>query len=260
MVGSGKLQHVIYLIDFGLSKRYRDLKTGEHIPYRDQKELTGTVRYASVNTHAGIEQSRRDDLESLGFVLIYFLKGSLPWQGIKAKSKKEKYDAIKAMKTGMTIENICQGCPEEFYKYIYYCHALKFEETPDYAYLKKLFRDLSTKRGLEMDFMFDWFSPKKAAAAKKEYEATQMTEKLATIESVVKKKIAEVNKKEVEKIEKVPEEEPIAALPAAKKLLPEIAKHKEAALDIQRRFINFLIKKNPKPGVTKGLQLVGPQE
>ena len=93
-------------MDFGLTKRYRDAKSGQHIPYKDGKSLTGTARYASINTHIGIEQSRRDDLECLGFVLIYFLKGGLPWQGVKAKNRTEKYEIIKEMKLKTPIEEL----------------------------------------------------------------------------------------------------------------------------------------------------------
>ena len=106
LMGVGRRQHYVYVIDFGLTKRYRDSRTGQHIPYKDGKSLTGTARYASLNTHVGIEQSRRDDLECLGFVLIYFLMGGLPWQGVKAKTRNEKYEIIKNMKVKIPIEEL----------------------------------------------------------------------------------------------------------------------------------------------------------
>lgn len=87
MIGLGKKTNVAFVIDYGLAKKFRDPKTQQHIPYKENKNLTGTARYASINAHLGIEQSRRDDLEALGYVLIYFLKGFLPWQGVKANNK-----------------------------------------------------------------------------------------------------------------------------------------------------------------------------
>ena len=105
LIGVKAKQSQVYLIDFGLSKRYKDTKTGEHIPYRDGKSLTGTARYASVNTHIGVEQSRRDDLESIGYILLYFLKGVLQWQGLPGgRNKNEKYDKIKDKKLHTTVE------------------------------------------------------------------------------------------------------------------------------------------------------------
>eukprot|EP00826_Nyctotherus_ovalis_P046723 TRINITY_DN5314_c0_g2_i3.p1 TRINITY_DN5314_c0_g2~~TRINITY_DN5314_c0_g2_i3.p1 ORF type:complete len:265 (-),score=66.67 TRINITY_DN5314_c0_g2_i3:129-923(-) len=156
LVGIGKKQNVIYVIDLGLAKRFRDPNTGEHIPYKDGKSLTGTARYVSINTHVGIEQSRRDDLESVGFMLMYFNRGSLPWQGIRAKTKREKYDAIKEKKMGTTMEALCAGYPSEFAAYIKYCRKLGFDEEPDYAFLHKLFLDLYAKNNYENDHLFDW--------------------------------------------------------------------------------------------------------
>ena len=156
LIGHGKKQNIIHVIDFGLAKRYRDPKTGEHIPYKDNKSLTGTARYASVNAHLGIEQSRRDDLESIGFILIYFLKGSLPWQGLQGKNKNDKYDRIKDKKVQTTIETLTRGLPDEFNTYLQYCRNLKFEERPDYNYMRKIFKDLMYKRGHDYDYQYDW--------------------------------------------------------------------------------------------------------
>jgi len=126
----------VHFIDFGLSKRYKDPKTNQHIPYKENKQLTGTARYVSVNTHKGIEQSRRDDLESLGYVLIYLFKGTLPWQGLKAKTKLEKYSKILEKKENTPLDILCKGIPVEFANYLSYCRKLKFDEKPDYNYLK----------------------------------------------------------------------------------------------------------------------------
>jgi len=156
LIGVNKCVSTIYAIDFGLAKHYKDPRTGLHIPYRDQKSLTGTARYASLNTHLGIEQSRRDDLECLGYILVYFLKGSLPWQGLQAKTRKEKYEKIKAKKESISIDTLCEGLPCEFSVYLKYCRALKFDEEPDYNHLHKLFDELFKAKGYLMDYEFDW--------------------------------------------------------------------------------------------------------
>ncbi|KAL3623622.1 Casein kinase 1-like protein 2 [Castilleja foliolosa] len=156
LMGLGRRANQVYIIDFGLAKKYRDSSTHQHIPYRENKNLTGTARYASMNTHLGIEQSRRDDLESLGFVLMYFLRGSLPWQGLKAGTKKQKYEKISEKKVSTSIEALCRGYPTEFASYFHYCRSLRFEDKPDYAYLKRIFRDLFIREGFQFDYVFDW--------------------------------------------------------------------------------------------------------
>ncbi|XP_014514943.1 casein kinase 1-like protein 3 [Vigna radiata var. radiata] len=156
LMGLGRKANQVYIIDFGLAKRYRDSSTNRHIPYRENKNLTGTARYASCNTHLGIEQSRRDDLESLGYVLLYFLRGSLPWQNLKAATKKQKYDKICEKKVATPIEVLCKSHPVEFASYFHYCHSLTFDQRPDYGFLKRLFRDLFAREGYDFDYVFDW--------------------------------------------------------------------------------------------------------
>lgn len=172
LIGLGRKANLCYVIDFGLAKKYRDPKTHQHIPYNENRNLTGTARYASINTHLGIEQSRRDDLESLGFVLMYFVRGSLPWQGLKAITKKEKYDRISEKKMSTPIEVLCKGHPAEFATYLNYCRSLRFDDKPDYSYLRRLFRDLFYREGFHPDFVYDW-SIKNLA----ERQATQTEEK-----------------------------------------------------------------------------------
>ncbi|MEW5314822.1 MAG: hypothetical protein WDW38_006291 [Sanguina aurantia] len=156
LMGLGKKANQVHIIDFGLAKKYRDPKTHIHIPYRENKNLTGTARYASINTHLGIEQSRRDDMESLGYVMMYFLRGSLPWQGLKATTKRQKYEKISEKKMSTPIEVLCRGYPMEFVTYFQYSRSLRFDDKPDYSYLRKMFRDLFAREGYQWDYVFDW--------------------------------------------------------------------------------------------------------
>lgn len=133
----------LYLLDFGLAKRYCQFVNGrvEHIKLRQNKSFTGTVRYASISMQKCITSSRRDDLESLAYVLIYFLKGSLPWQRVPKVSKngltsKERKEKILEMKISMTIAQICDGIPVEFQTFLRTCREIRFEEQPKYSYLR----------------------------------------------------------------------------------------------------------------------------
>jgi len=155
LLGTGSTADKVFLIDFGLAKKYRDSKTHVHAMYREDKNLTGTARYASINAHLGIEQSRRDDIESLGYVLLYFLRGPLPWQGMVANTKKEKYEKINHKKMSTPVEELCAGFPPEFTNYLNYARSLKFEETPDYRELRAAFRTVYEREKF-VDRVFDW--------------------------------------------------------------------------------------------------------
>jgi casein kinase 1 len=155
LIGLGQRSHVIYLVDFGLSKKFRDTKSLAHIPIKQGKKLLGTARYASAAGLMGIEVSRRDDIESLFYVLAYLLNGCLPWQGLTG-SKEEKYAKILEMKKNLTVDGSLNELPQEILAIFSYSRSLKFEEKPDYGYLKGLVKSLLSKEKMANDFIFDW--------------------------------------------------------------------------------------------------------
>ena len=142
MIGLNEKNSTVYLIDFGLSKRWRDPDTFMHLPLGDGRNLSGTARYASLHNHFGYTKSRRDDLEEHGHVLLYFLKGTLPWEGISNPVKKIMYDEIKDVKVSVPLKNLTEGFPEEFHQYMLYVRNLGFTERPNYNYLRQLFSGL----------------------------------------------------------------------------------------------------------------------
>lgn len=154
--GSESTRDNVYIIDFGLAKCFKNSE-GEHIPYKDGKNLTGTARYASIATHKGIEQSRRDDLETIGHVLLYLLKGSLPWQGLPGRSKNEKYNNIKKKKIETPLEELCRGNPTEFREFMEYCRALKFEQEPNYRKCIEFFDNCMERHNFDSRLMdYTW--------------------------------------------------------------------------------------------------------
>jgi serine/threonine protein kinase len=140
----------LYCIDFGLSKKYLK-KNGEHINFSDKKRFCGTARYASIAAHTNQEQSRKDDLESILYILVYMYKGKLPWQGIKHKDKKERYRLIGEKKQQIKPEELCEGMSKEFIVFLKYVRNLDFDEKPHYSALKKMFLKLYKSRNYKND-------------------------------------------------------------------------------------------------------------
>ena len=160
VIGLENKSHIIYVLDFGLSKKFRSSRTHQHIKYTVNKKLTGTARYASINALKGCEQSRRDDLEAIGYVLMYFLRGSLPWQGLQIQKGEDRYKKILQKKKATTAEELCKGFPKEFVDYINYTRNLEFEADPDYKYLRNLLVTVLEKENSKFDFWYDWVTEK----------------------------------------------------------------------------------------------------
>ena len=156
LVGLKKKSSTIYMIDYGLTRKFYENKTHSHIPYREGKGITGTVKFASIYTHMGIEQSRRDDLESLGYLMVYFMKGELPWMNLKYKNKKERDKKIKEKKIEVVPVKLCEGLDEYAVKWFEYVRKLQFEEEPNYKYLEGIILDWMKKEKIVNDLEFDW--------------------------------------------------------------------------------------------------------
>ena len=139
-MGLGNLRQTAFIVDFGIAKKYRNTATGTHILFRRGRRLTGTPAFASINSHLGLELGRRDDLESLTYMLIYFLRGSLPW--LTRNHEKITTPSILELKANTSIECLCEGIPTEIATMLIYSRSLAFSEEPVYHYLRSLLRDL----------------------------------------------------------------------------------------------------------------------
>ena len=174
VMGLGTKNTTVYILDFGLAKKYRSSRTLQHIKFNINRKLTGTARYASINALRGCEQSRRDDLEAIGYVLMYFLRGSLPWQGLRVDKRDDRYKKIYEKKKATTPEELCYGFPNEFTEYVKYTRNLDFEQNPDYNYLKTLFDNVMKANNVKNDFMFDWLSEKERSVVNSNIESLKM--------------------------------------------------------------------------------------
>jgi len=155
MFGVGDKIHHLYVIDFGLSKKYF---VTAHSQPRSGLSLTGTARYASINAHRGREQSRRDDLEAIGHMMFYFIRGSLPWSGLSAKTQEEKYRKICEKKEAVALDDLGHGFPPAFQSYLRTARSLEFKQRPDYNGLRSMFRELRVATfGQIEDHAFQWF-------------------------------------------------------------------------------------------------------
>lgn len=189
VIGPSEKEKSIYIIDFGLSRPYV-LEDGSHIPFKDKKGMVGTARYVSINTHLGFEQSRRDDLESIGYILVYFCKGNLPWQNLPAKNKEEKYGKILEVKKKTSIEDLCRGLPRKFVEFFEYVKNLTFKTCPDYEYLKGLFISMMKENDFKINHHYDWV---KSEEMESSMEIDQKMEDYCESEMIINKKHLDID-------------------------------------------------------------------
>ena len=152
--------YIIYLIDFGLAKKYRSSRTGKHVQFSITNRYTGTARYSSLNALKGYAVSRRDDIECVAYILIYFMRGNLPWENIEGKTTVEKYRKIFKLKKLITPEKLCENLPSEICEFLKYSKSLNFEQEPDYSYCCSLFNNALSKIECKNDLLFSWINDK----------------------------------------------------------------------------------------------------
>ena len=202
-MGRNELDGTLYLIDFGLAKKFRSSRTLKQFPLTKRKSLTGTARYASINALQGYEQSRRDDLESAGYVLMFLLRGNLPWQNIKIKGKKDKYAKICNKKKEVSSKELGMNFPSEFAEILDYFKILGYTETPDYEMCMKKMLNVIAKANETFDYIYDWttnvnlkkrrssksFDPKKKIKRSNKKHHTDNQQKISELEKDGKIKI-----------------------------------------------------------------------
>ena len=204
VMGLNQEQGKVYLIDFGLAKKYRSSRTLKHCPMTNKKKLTGTARYASINALKGIEQSRRDDLESLGYVLLYFLRGSLPWQGLPITNKEDRYIKILEQKKTTTPLELCKGYPKQFQLFIQYTRELGYEEEPNYQFLRTLMTEATTENGSKnIDTFFEWNNIRDDFETKKASQITVVNNYYHNVNNIVINKNMEEEKIEEQLEDKI---------------------------------------------------------
>jgi serine/threonine protein kinase len=158
LIGSNQInKSTIYIVDFGLSKKYVDMINYEITPFKNTRQFVGTYRFCSMRSHKRLEQNRRDDLEALGYMIIYFFKKDLPWQGVKDNGKKdERSNAIFKIKKDTPISELCHNTTPILEEYMNYCRLLRYTEVPNYNYLRNLFINEMNRNKLDLDYKFDW--------------------------------------------------------------------------------------------------------
>ena len=155
-MGRNENNGILYLIDFGLAKKFRSSRTLKQFPLTKRKSLTGTARYASINALQGYEQSRRDDLESAGYVLMFLLRGNLPWQNIKIKGKHDKYAKICNKKKEVSSQELGKHFPSQFAEVLEYFKNLGYTEDPNYEMCWKKMVDVIENEEESFDYIYDW--------------------------------------------------------------------------------------------------------